>query len=102
MTTRLLKTNMGSYTIFNLDSATLASKLREADLSSQLNGVATLMTNAEPYAAGSARVLVGGVRQFNVQETNPALGTFTVRTLSPENRAYTAAEGPLLFRYVKA
>jgi hypothetical protein len=97
----MLRTTFGGYEVFNLTSEILAAFFKRGDdLTAQANGVATLFTATDPYVADTLVVTIGGIRQANVVETNPATGTFTL-PYAPDPVVNPLQDSPVLADYVK-
>lgn len=92
---KMLRTNMGGYEVFNLDSPTIAAFFKIYVATSQVDDVTTVFTlGGDSFFAGSVAMYLGGIRQNNFVETNPATGTITV-TPAP-----LVTDGPLEFTYI--
>ncbi len=77
-----------AFFLFSIQSGT-EEEMKQADLSSQCNGINTSFTVPENYKAGSLRVYYNGVRQvegetFSEHNSN----TFTTTGFSPETGAF--------------
>lgn len=81
---KLLKTTLGGYEVFNLDSTLLATFFKAGvDISPQCDGVATVFSlpGGDQYVSGTLLVFLNGICQNAtgwITLFSPGAGTFTV------------------------